>query len=83
MDSTRANARASPPALSAATQSVRVTAIRTGAFRVTFDELTPGRRDLVRVVVVRRAGTNLVLKRLPRPACMPDAFVRIALPHWR
>jgi hypothetical protein len=55
-----------------ATQTVRVIATRTGSFRVTFGELTPSRCDLVRVVAVSRAGTTVVLKRLPLVACMPE-----------
>lgn len=53
-----------------ATQTVRVTATRTGSFRVTLDQLIPGRCDLIRVVAVGRGGTSAVLKRLPSPACI-------------
>jgi hypothetical protein len=53
-----------------ATETVRVIATRTGTFRVTFAELAAGRCDLVRVVATGRAGSTVVLKRLPAPACI-------------
>jgi hypothetical protein len=55
-----------------ATQTVRVTATRTGTFRVILHELGPSRCDLIRVVAIGRGGTNVVLERLPLPACMPE-----------
>jgi hypothetical protein len=55
-----------------ATQTLRVTATRIGSLRVIFDELTPTRCDLIRVVAIRRGGTIVVLKRLPSPACLPS-----------
>jgi hypothetical protein len=54
-----------------ATQTVAVTALRGGTFRVTFAGLTASRCDMVRVVAIRRPGTLVVLKRLPMPACSP------------
>jgi hypothetical protein len=51
-------------------ETVRVTATRTGSFRVTLTELAPNRCDLVRIVAIGRGGTNVVLKRLPSPACI-------------
>jgi hypothetical protein len=51
---------------------VTVIATRLGTFRVVLDELTPSRCDLVRVVAAGRAGSRVVLKRLPSPACLPE-----------
>jgi hypothetical protein len=45
-------------------------ATTSGSFRVTFEDVLATRCDMVRVVVVGRAGSR-VLKFLPAPACMP------------
>lgn len=49
------------------TRSVNVG--RTGRFQVVFAQLGMSRCDQLRVVVTRRAGALVVLKRLPAPAC--------------
>jgi hypothetical protein len=52
----------------AARKFTRATA--SGSFRVTFLQVSATRCDMVRVVVVGRAGRR-VLKILPPPACLP------------
>jgi hypothetical protein len=54
------------------TQVVRVVATRIGSFTADLDDLSANRCDLIRVVAVGNAGTRVVLKRLPAPACMPE-----------
>ena len=52
--------------------TARVVATRIGSFRVSLDELSASRCDLVRVVAVRSTGDRVFLKRLPAPECMPE-----------
>jgi hypothetical protein len=57
----------------AGSQTVRVVANRLGTFRVTLDQVTPTRCDLIRIVAIRRSGTIVAFKHLPAPACLPES----------
>lgn len=48
------------------------TASPAGTFRATFIGLSAGRCDLVRAVAIGRAGTRVLFKRLPPPACISE-----------
>lgn len=55
--------------LAGLTRTLRATVGSTGGFRVVFLGLGASRCDELHVVAIRQAGTLVVLKRLPAPAC--------------